>query len=116
MRIDPDIRALDLEAIAFKACVDEGWNIDDVDAAEKDYRIFLQAVRDNPGMSLAPTRRTDKFWHHHILDTTKYISDCDRLFGRYIHHFPYSGVLNEADAKEQDGRFMKTQDLLRSYA
>jgi hypothetical protein len=31
----------------------------------------------------------DQFWHQHILDTAKYSSDCQTLFGKIIHHNPH---------------------------
>ncbi len=30
----------------------------------------------------------DDFWHAHIIDTRKYVSFCDDVFGQYIHHSP----------------------------
>jgi hypothetical protein len=40
----------------------------------------------------------DKFWHGHILDTLKYAEDCDVIFGRFLHHFPYFGMRGAEDA------------------
>jgi len=112
LALDPDIAALDLEPIAFKACMDEGWEIEKVDRITLDYRCFLQAVRNAPDELLAPSKDVDLFWHHHILDTRKYIEDCQNLFGKYIHHFPYSGIRGDKDALEQDERFQRSQRLM----
>lgn len=112
--LDEDIRALNLEGPAFKACVEEGWDLDTVDRADLEYRVFLQAIRDNPGVSLAPSKLVDAFWHHHILDTQAYIEDCDRLFGEYVHHFPYAGIRSEDDARQQDERFQRSQEIFKS--
>lgn len=112
LALDPDIAALDLEPIAFKACMDEGWEIEKVDRITLDYRCFLQAVRNAPDELLAPSKDVDLFWHHHILDTRKYIEDCQNLFGKYIHHFPYSGIRGDKDAQEQDERFQRSQRLM----
>lgn len=114
MSIDRDIATFNLEPIAFKACVDEGWSIAEVDANEAKYRQWLQLIRDHPEKLIAPTRAVDIFWHHHILDTQKYMQDCKKLFGRYIHHFPYSGVRSEEDAALQAARFERTQALLQA--
>jgi len=114
MKLDDDIATLDLEPIAFKACVDEGWSLSEVDANEASYRQWLQLIRDNPGKLLAPTAVIDSFWHHHILDTRKYMRDCESLFGRYIHHFPYSGVRSEDDAAIQAERLERTKYLLQN--
>jgi hypothetical protein len=40
----------------------------------------------------------DKFWHGHILDTMKYAEDCQRVFGYFLHHFPYFGMRDAEDA------------------
>jgi hypothetical protein len=112
MSVDPDFTALDLEPIAYKVCTDEGWDLAEIDVAELEYRALLHAVRHYPGVELAPSKRVDVFWHHHILDTEKYIADCHRLFGRYIHHYPYSGLLGDNDARQQEERFLRTQALL----
>jgi hypothetical protein len=98
------VRGLDLEAIAFKVAFDEGLSLAEVDRAEFMYRCFLQANLNNPTMRLAPTREIDLFWHHHILDTHKYMLDCQSLFGRYLHHFPYSGLRGTVDKLEQSQR------------
>lgn len=107
MNIDQDISALDLDPIGYKLCLDEGWALDQIDQAITEYRIFLQAVRLNVG-PLVPTNQTDTVWHHHILDTEKYHEDCDNLFGRYVHHFPYSGLMGEDDAQLQEKRFSRS--------
>ncbi len=114
MLIDPDIMALDLEAVHYKTCRTEGWSLAKTDAVELGYRAFLQDVRNNPGSNeIAPSRDTDCFWHHHILDTTKYMRDCQTLFGFYLHHFPYSGVFGGDDAEAQHRRFAASQERLR---
>jgi hypothetical protein len=114
MPIDPDIMALDLEAIHYKACRDEGWSLAETDAVELGYRAFLQDIRNNPGSDdIAPSRTIDRFWHHHILDTAKYMRDCQELFGFYLHHFPYSGVFEGDDVEAQRRRFAASQQRLR---
>lgn len=107
MKIDDDIAALDLDPIAYKLHLDEGWDLSRIDGSIGDYRVFLQALR-NAGGQLVPTRLIDTVWHHHILDTEKYIEDCQRLFGRYVHHYPYSGLFGEEDAARQRDRFTRS--------
>lgn len=110
MQIDLDIMELDLDPIAYKVCRDEGWCLTDVDAAVLEYRAFLQVVRDaEPGFFAAPTKAIDIVWHHHILDTQKYFSDTEKLFGRYLHHYPYSGVFGDRDAEQQSERGNETR-------
>jgi hypothetical protein len=113
MKLDEEIAGLDLACVAYKVCRDEGWSLEEVDEAEAQYRAFLQVIRNaEPGFSAAPSRTIDIFWHHHILDTQKYIQDCEAILGRYIHHFPYSGVFGEADEALQKERRMETNRRL----
>jgi hypothetical protein len=111
MNIDPDIANLDLEPIAFTVCRTEGWSIEKVDAVEHQYRLFLQLIRAGE-QELGPTRDVDIFWHAHILDTRAYASDCEALFGRFVHHYPYSGLFGSEDADKQMARVVKTMELI----
>ncbi|MBN8885171.1 MAG: glycine-rich domain-containing protein-like [Rudaea sp.] len=113
MKIDDDILYLDLECVAYKACRDENWSIAKVDETEREYRAFLQLVRSFPNKSdIAPTRDVDRLWHHHILDTEKYAADCQRLFGVFLHHYPYSGIFSEQDAETQRDRVDRSRMLI----
>lgn len=116
MKLDTDIAILNLEPISYKACRDEGWLLDKVNRIEYEYRAFLQIIR-NIGLSntIAPTKDIDVFWHHHILDTSKYMNDCNTLFGSYLHHFPYSGVFGKDDANKQSKRVINTIQLIKEY-
>jgi hypothetical protein len=75
----------------------KGWTRDRAEAAEREYRRFLYLVKINPGTPLAPVVDVDEFWHYHILDTKKYAADCHRVFGYFLHHFPYAGMRGEED-------------------
>jgi hypothetical protein len=119
MCIDRDIETLDLECVAYKVCRDEGWSLEKTDRIENEYRAFWQLIRENISSEMiAPTRDIDVFWHHHVLDTWKYQADCDAIFGFFLHHYPYSGIFDEADAALQRARVVQTvaaisQKLLR---
>ncbi len=52
------------------------------------YRAFLSLKATYPELKLAPVTLVDELWHAHILDTRKYARDCERLFGKFIHHMP----------------------------
>jgi hypothetical protein len=112
--IDQDILDLDLDPIAFKLKLDEDWSLEEIDAGIMDYRAMLQLIRNADGQSVAPSPTIDTVWHHHILDTRKYIDDCMALFGRYIHHYPYSGVFGEDDAREQHARYERSCAAIRA--
>jgi hypothetical protein len=75
----------------------EGWSPGRTAAVETEYRRFLYMVKAFPQDSHAPTDDVDTFWHYHILDTMKYAADCEKLFGHFLHHFPYAGMRGEAD-------------------
>ena len=51
----------------------------------------------------------DTVWHYHILDTRAYVSDSDRVFGGYFHHYPYFGLRGEEDEKQLEASFQKTK-------
>ncbi len=60
---------------------------------------------------LPPILEVDEVWHHHILDTRRYIKDCDRIFGLYFHHYPYFGARSKKDLKNLDIAFEVLQSL-----
>jgi hypothetical protein len=96
-----EIAALDLEPIKTKLMhgkSGEGWAPERVAAAEREYRRFLFLMKKHPDELVAPTTEVDDFWHQHILDTAKYADDCQKVFGYFLHHYPYLGLLGEADA------------------
>jgi hypothetical protein len=98
------VSQIDLSPIAHKLVSAEhgkGWILDDAKRAERLYRCFLtlQLAYQGRKLPIVPFEVADEFWHQHILDTRKYMSDCDKLFGEYLHHFPYFGMRGEEDAK-----------------
>jgi hypothetical protein len=98
------IQALDLEPIKFKLMDPEegqGWSRQYVDRMETEYKRFLTLFVTHPEETLAPSKDVDKFWHGHILDTLKYAKDCEKVFGYFLHHFPYFGMRGAEDAANQ---------------
>lgn len=98
------IQALDLDCIKLKlmdAEEGQGWSREYAEQMEVAYRRFLTLMAKYPEETIAPTKDVDKFWHGHILDTMKYAEDCERVFGYFLHHFPYFGMRGEEDAKNQ---------------
>lgn len=95
------IDALDLGPIKFKLMdpqEGQGWTREHVEHMELEYKRYLTLVAKYPLEVIAPDKEVDKFWHAHILDTPKYFDDCERVFGRYLHHFPYFGMRGAEDA------------------
>lgn len=106
------IAALDLDPIKVKlmhAQSGEGWSREKADAVEFEYRRFLYLMKKFPNDQSAPLFDVDIFWHYHILDTLKYMEDCDTVFGHYLHHFPYLGLRGEDDEEQHQlaGQRMK---------
>ena len=60
--------------------------------AEIGYRQFLKLIAKYPDVPVVPSEAVDEFWHMHILDTQRYGSDCERIFGYMVHHDPYLGI------------------------
>lgn len=106
------IAALDLAPIKVKlmhAQSGEGWSREKADAVEFEYRRFLYLMKKYPHDQSAPLFDVDIFWHYHILDTMKYMEDCQAVFGHYLHHFPYVGLRGDEDEAlhERAGNRMK---------
>jgi hypothetical protein len=79
----------------------EGWSLEKANAVEKEYRRFLCLMKLYPEEDTAPLADVDTFWHYHILDTMKYAADCERVFGYFLHHYPYVGM----DGSESEEQF-----------
>ena len=82
-----------------------GWTVEKTKLIEMWYRRFLTLVKIYPNQTIVPTKDIDTFWHYHILDTRKYMDDCDKVFGSYFHHFPYFGSRGEEDKANFDNHF-----------
>ncbi|MGZ3184680.1 MAG: glycine-rich domain-containing protein-like [Telluria sp.] len=96
------IADLDLDPIKVKLMHDEsgeGWSLEKATAVEAEYRRFLYLMKKFPEEQTAPLMDVDTFWHYHILDTMKYAVDCDKVFGYFLHHFPYIGLRGEEDVE-----------------
>jgi hypothetical protein len=52
------------------------------------YKNFLLLQKKHPDINLVPSRIMDEVWHNHILHTQQYSTDCQAIFGHYLHHLP----------------------------
>ena len=111
--LDEEILELNLEPIAFLVALTERWDVERIDAAELEYRCFLQLARDFPDRPIAPTRDVDTYWHCHVLTLGLYLEHCQKVFGRPLLHYPFSGALGEADAARQRARFEDSSRLMK---
>lgn len=114
-RIDPSIARLDLDPIIFQLIRKEGWGLDRAERAVQDYRIFLHLVKKSDQMMVPKNDDVDICWHHHILDTVKYTADSHSIFGKYLHHFPYSGSLGDEDASYQIKRHELSKIIIDQF-
>jgi hypothetical protein len=108
------IAELDLDPIKVKLMhkeSGEGWTLAYANAIEAEYRRFLYLSKMFPDESAAPLFDVDVFWHYHILDTLKYMADCDQVFGHYLHHFPYVGLRGEDDMRTHAQAGVRMQEL-----
>ena len=86
------VAELDFTMLKNKLALKKEWSAELIDEAEQLYRQFLALRMVYPKRKISPTTTIDEFWHAHILDTRAYMADCKALFGRYLHHYPYSGM------------------------
>jgi hypothetical protein len=108
------IAELDLEPIKVKlmhAESGEGWSLEMATSVEADYRRFLYLMKMHPNEEMAPLMDVDTFWHYHILDTMKYAADCDKVFGYFMHHFPYLGLRGEDDLEAHHSAGSRMQEV-----
>lgn len=108
------VNSIDLSMVKLKltdADEGQGWSNDYCDDVEYLYRRFLCMVVLHPTKSIVPTKDIDSFWHQHILDTRAYAEDCQKIFGKFIHHFPYLGMRGEEDAKLLLDCFEETKSI-----
>lgn len=110
--IAPEVAAIDLEMVKMKMKQEDemGWSEPQCDSAEIEYKRYLHLCL-RYGKGIVPNKIMDEMWHYHILDTRAYIKDCDKVFGHYLHHFPYFGLRGKEDEQNLIDTFSKTKDL-----
>lgn len=115
------IGQLDLEPIVFKLTQPEDdepgcMGLQEADQQILHYRGFLVLNVLLPSATLVPTRKVDKVWHCHILDTEKYREDTAifvALYGQPLEHFPYLGLRGPADKEALQEAFQQTLGYYR---
>lgn len=114
--LDSAVAALDFERLKWKLSrsSEAKMSPEKCDLAEREYRRFLTLKAAFPGVSLVPSKLADEFWHAHILDTAAYARDCEKVFGGFLHHFPYFGIYGEDDKRNLDAAFAETVALYQS--
>lgn len=97
-----------LDSVTARYTIGEKCSPEAAREAEVEYRRFLLLALKYPDVSLVPSEHVDAFWHYHILDTKKYLYDCQRMFGELLHHHPQV-------APSPDVNFKKYQATLKLY-
>ncbi len=113
------IQALDLEPVKQRlmdAELGEGWTREYAESIERAYRNYLTILVKHPDKmeDIAVNKDVDEFWHTHILHTMKYTEDCERVFGKYLHHNPHVGKRTPADVERKAASAEKTRRLYQS--
>ncbi len=65
------------------------WTPERFSQAVTGYRNYLALHKAVPGTHRVPNNDVDEIWHRHILNTKRYMADCEAYFGYYLHHTPY---------------------------
>jgi hypothetical protein len=113
-----DIEGLDLSMIKRKLQDAEeglGWSAEECDEVEIEYKRYLALKQAYPDREIVPNQPVDKFWHYHILDTMKYAGDCQRIFGFFLHHYPYFGMNGPEDEQALADAFTETAALYEAH-
>lgn len=87
------------------------WDVASIEQAEAVYRKFLALHLLHRGEDLVPNTVIDDYWHQHILDTRKYVTDCSVIFGEVLHHDPMFGMRGEEDRRANAAAFERTKVL-----
>lgn len=89
------------------------WGSVEVDVAIQYYKNFLYLNKKYIHIApvIVPSIEVDEIWHHHILDTRKYIADTHNIFGYYFHHYPYFGMRSDNDHNNLLDCYEATQQI-----
>jgi hypothetical protein len=89
----------------------KNWSSSKAAFAITEYRRFLKLNCKYIESRIVPSQMVDEVWHCHILDTRKYEADCKNIFGHFLHHYPYFGVLGDEEVR--DAAFTVTSELYK---
>jgi hypothetical protein len=89
------------------------WSLARALKAIDNYKRYMAVTKALGGIQLVPNGDIDEIWHMHILDTRAYMKDCEELFGEYLHHYPYFGMLGEENERQWLGVQLESETLWR---
>jgi hypothetical protein len=87
------------------------WTNETIADTEEKYRRLLVLNLLYPDETIVVNKILDDYWHQHILDTKKYAEDCEKVFGYFLHHYPYFGINGPEDKEDNRVGFAITQQL-----
>ena len=113
--VDPMVAEIDLESVKFSLLIRRGWRAAFCDLVEVEYKRHLSLKLWNPWLKhpIIPTEVVDIAWHEHILDTRAYVTDTEKVFGHYVHHFPYIGIGSQRSRELKTEAFHQSEELYR---
>ena len=76
------------------------WDAKRAEAAVQNYKRYMAVTKALGGVQLVPSGDIDEIWHMHILDTRAYMKDCEQLFGEFLHHYPFFGMLGDENHRQ----------------
>jgi hypothetical protein len=105
------VKRLDFTMLKRKLVEENEWTWEFCEEVESLYRDFLALNARYPDRKICPTGPIDEFWHAHIIDTRAYMEDCEFVFGKYLHHFPYFGMRGSDDRAALEDAFRNSREL-----
>ena len=109
------VAQLDFSMLKRKLVEEKSWTYEYCEQVEDLYRKFLALNVRYPDKKICPSGPIDEFWHAHILDTHAYHADCEKLFGEFLHHFPYFGMRGKQDKQNLENAFADSVTLFISH-
>ena len=103
--------SVDFSMIISKLVTQQGWSRQNAEEICKLYKNYLFLSAKYPEKKLPPSEDVDEFWHAHILDTQKYHGDCEKIFGYYLHHYPYFGIDGHSTMADNNNEFSAMQSI-----
>lgn len=80
--------ALDLSWIEDHLVTRNGFEREDAVRAVDAHRCVMEIAADHPSRAIAPPAIADEALHVHMLNSRRYFTDCQSVFGKYLHHNP----------------------------
>ncbi len=105
------ISQLDFTPHGYKLEKEYGWSVEKINYTIESYKEWLALQVHYEDLSFAPSELIDEFWHVHILDTRKYLEDCQKIKGSLIHHYPYFGLTEQENEQVLEQGFELTKKL-----